>query len=69
LNLTGIITPEERVRATPGTRIAWRDGVAVSVMEGDYVRPLVDLDAEDEVRAANALAGRRVAAGSGFVGR
>ncbi|HYC91212.1 MAG TPA: DEAD/DEAH box helicase [Thermoanaerobaculia bacterium] len=69
LNLTGIITPGERIRAVPGTRIAWRDGVAVSVMEGDYVRPLIDLGAEEAMRAAAALAGRRVAAGSGFVGR
>jgi ATP-dependent helicase Lhr and Lhr-like helicase len=69
LNLTGIITPGERIRAAHGTRIAWRDGVPVSVMEGDYVRPLVDLGAEDALSAAHALAGRRVAASSGWVGR
>ena len=69
LNLTGIITPGERIRATHGTRIAWRDGVAVSVMEGDYVRPLIDLGTDEAMSAAAALAGRRVAAGSGFVGR
>ncbi|HEX6084586.1 MAG TPA: DEAD/DEAH box helicase [Thermoanaerobaculia bacterium] len=69
LNLTGIITPGERIRAAHGTRIAWRDGVAVSVMEGDYVRPLIDLGGDDAMSVAAALAGRRVAAGSGFVGR
>ncbi|HUR81225.1 MAG TPA: ATP-dependent DNA helicase, partial [Thermoanaerobaculia bacterium] len=69
LNLTGIITPGDRIRAAHGTRIAWRDGVAVSVMEGDYVRPLTELASEDALNAAHALAGRRVAAGSGFVGR
>jgi ATP-dependent Lhr-like helicase len=69
LNLTGIITPGDRIRATHGTRIAWRDGVAVSVMEGDYVRPLIDLGADDAMSAAAALAGRRVAASSGWVGR
>jgi ATP-dependent Lhr-like helicase len=69
LNLTGIITSDERIRAIAGTRIAWRDGVAVSVMEGDYVRPLVALDDVAAMNAANALAGRRVAASSGFVGR
>ena len=69
LNLTGIITPEDRIRAAHGTRIAWRDGVAVSVMEGDYVRPLITLGAEEALSAAAALAGRRVAAGSGWVGR
>ncbi|HVG25080.1 MAG TPA: ATP-dependent DNA helicase, partial [Thermoanaerobaculia bacterium] len=69
LNLTGIITPGERIRATHGTRIAWRDGVPISVMEGDYVRPLLDLGNDEAMSAANALAGRRVAAGSGWVGR
>ena len=69
LNLTGIITPGERIRAAHTTRIAWRDGVPLSVMEGDYVRPLTDLAAEEALTAAHALAGRRVAAGSGWVGR
>ncbi|HET8773805.1 MAG TPA: DEAD/DEAH box helicase [Thermoanaerobaculia bacterium] len=65
LNLTGIITADERIRAVAGTRIAWRDGVAVSVMEGDYVRPLVESTPE----IAAALAGRRVAVSQGWVGR
>jgi ATP-dependent Lhr-like helicase len=68
LNLTGIITPEDRIRAIAGTRIAYRNGIAVSVMEGDYVRPLADLDEAAAMHAATALAGRRVAASSGFVG-
>ncbi|HEX2122481.1 MAG TPA: DEAD/DEAH box helicase [Thermoanaerobaculia bacterium] len=67
LNLTGILTSEERVRAVAGNRIAYRDGIAVSVMEGDYVRPLLDTGATPEVAAA--LAGRRVPATSGWVGR
>jgi ATP-dependent helicase Lhr and Lhr-like helicase len=65
LNLTGIITADERIRAVPATRIAFRDGVAVSVMEGDYVRPLVESTPE----IAAALAGRRVPVASGWVGR
>jgi ATP-dependent Lhr-like helicase len=65
LNLTGILTAEERIRAIPGTRIAWRDGIAVSVMEGDYVRPLVESSPE----IATALAGRRVPVAAGWVGR
>src|SRR5581483_2821436 len=40
LNLTGIVTTGERVRATAATRLAYRDGAPVAVMEGDYVRPL-----------------------------
>jgi len=67
LNLTGILTSGERVRAVAGTRIAYRDGVAVSVMEGDYLRPLDNSGSDLTVAAA--LAGRRVAVGSGFVGR
>jgi ATP-dependent Lhr-like helicase len=69
LNLTGIITEDERIRAVTGTRIAYRDGIAVSVMEGEYVRPLVDLDTTNALSVATALAGRRVPVGSGFVGR
>jgi ATP-dependent Lhr-like helicase len=69
LNLTGILTTGERVRVVAGSRIAWRDGIAISAMEGDYVRPLAEMDPDDAMHAATALAGRRVAASSGFVGR
>jgi ATP-dependent Lhr-like helicase len=69
LNLTGILDAGERVRATPTNRIAYRDGVALSVMEGDFLRPLVNVDAAIAVDAATALAGRRVPVASGFVGR
>ena len=69
LNLVGILTTDERVRAATGTRIAYRDGVAVSVMEGEYLRPLVEMDADGAMAAGVALAGRRVAASSGWVGR
>ncbi|MEO8378552.1 MAG: DEAD/DEAH box helicase [Acidobacteriota bacterium] len=68
LNLTGILTPDERIRAVAGTRIAYRNGIPVSVMEGDYVRPLAELDEAAALHAATALAGRRVAASRGFVG-
>jgi ATP-dependent Lhr-like helicase len=67
LNLSGILDTAERIRAATNTRIAYRDGVAVSVMEGDYLRPLAEAGAVPDVAAA--LAGRRVAATSGFVGR
>ncbi|HYI07655.1 MAG TPA: DEAD/DEAH box helicase [Thermoanaerobaculia bacterium] len=69
LNLTGILTTDERIRAVAGTRIAWRDGVAVSALEGEYLRPLVDLDAPTASAVASALAGRRVPVSSGWVGR
>jgi ATP-dependent Lhr-like helicase len=65
LNLIGILTTGERIRAIPGTRIAYRDGNALSVMEGDFLRPL----AEPDMDVAMALAGRRVPVAAGFVGR
>jgi ATP-dependent Lhr-like helicase len=69
LNLTGIITSGERVRAIPSNRIAYRDGVAVSTMEGDCLRPLADIEPAQAMEVAAALAGRRVPVTSGFVGR
>jgi ATP-dependent Lhr-like helicase len=69
LNLTGIITSSERVRAIPSNRIAYRDGVAVSTMEGDCLRPLADIEPSQAMEVAAALAGRRVPVASGFVGR
>jgi ATP-dependent Lhr-like helicase len=65
LNLIGILTTGERIRAIAGTRIAYRDGIALSVMEGDFLRPL----AEPDIDVAMALAGRRVPVAAGFVGR
>ena len=69
LNLSGILTVGERVRAVATNRIAYRDGVAVSVMEGDSLRPLTELDPAIATEAATALAGRRVPVSSGYVGR
>jgi ATP-dependent Lhr-like helicase len=69
LNLIGILTNGERIRAVATNRIAYRDGVPVSVMEGDCLRPLADLDETHAMQIATALAGRRVPVTSGFVGR
>jgi ATP-dependent Lhr-like helicase len=69
LNLIGILTAGDRVRAVAGNRIAYRDGLAVSVMEGDFLRPLTDIDPSKAIEVASALAGRRVPVTSGFVGR
>ena len=65
LNLVGILTTGDRVRSIPATRIAYRDGVAVSYMEGDFLRSI----AEPDMEVAAALAGRRVPVTNGFVGR
>ena len=70
LNLAGIVTPGERVRAVASNRILYRDGVALAAMEGDYIRPLAEIDPADAGPVANALAGRAVPpVSSGYVGR
>jgi ATP-dependent Lhr-like helicase len=41
LNLAGIVTAGERIRAAGRNRLAYRDGVPIAVREGDDVRALV----------------------------
>jgi ATP-dependent Lhr-like helicase len=70
LNLTGILTTDERIRAAGASRIVFRDGVALAAMEGDYVRQLAEVPPALAPDVATALAGRRVPPVlSGFVGR
>ncbi len=70
LNLVGILTSGDRMRAIAANRVVYRDGVALAVMEGDYLRPLAEIDMGSAGDVASALAGRRVpAVTSGFIGR
>ena len=70
LNLTGILTSGDRVRAITSSRIVYRDGVALAAMEGDYLRPLAEIDASVSSDVASMLAGRRIeSVTSGFIGR
>jgi ATP-dependent helicase Lhr and Lhr-like helicase len=69
LNLTGIITPGERIRIAAGNRIVYLRGVPVSAMEGDMLRVLAPVDPALAPVVAAAAAGRRVPVLSGFVGR
>jgi len=70
LNLTGILTSDERVRALTSSRLVYRDGVALAAMEGDYLRPLSDIEPSAAAGIATALAGRPLPAlTNGFVGR
>jgi ATP-dependent helicase Lhr and Lhr-like helicase len=55
LNLTGVVTHDERVRAAARSRLAYRDGVAIAVQEGNVFRPLAPLDAALAADAAIAL--------------
>jgi ATP-dependent Lhr-like helicase len=70
LNLAGIITPGDRVRAVAGTRIVYRDGVALAALEGDYMRQLAPIDPAIAGTVASTLAGRPVPpVVTGFIGR
>ena len=69
LNLAGIITGDDRIRASASTRLVYRNGVPVAAMEGDMLRTFGTLDRETAADAAAAAAGRRVPVISGFVGR
>jgi ATP-dependent Lhr-like helicase len=59
LNLTGIVTAGQRVRAAGGNRMAYRDGIAVAVMEGDDLRALTALGDAETAAVARALSRRR----------
>ena len=69
LNVTGIITAGERMRAIETTRIVYRDGVPMAALQGDYLRPLAPIADAIAADVASALTGRRMpAVTSGFVG-
>jgi ATP-dependent Lhr-like helicase len=44
LNLAGIITAGDRIRAAVRNRLVYRDGVPLAVREGDFVRELAAVD-------------------------
>jgi ATP-dependent helicase Lhr and Lhr-like helicase len=69
LNLAGVLTSGDRIRATSTNRIAYRNGIPLSAMEGDFLRPLAETDETSAIQAATALAGRTVPVARGFVGR
>jgi ATP-dependent Lhr-like helicase len=69
LNMTGIITPGERLRALASTRIVYRNGIPVAAMEGDFLRVLADVDPDIAPHVAAAAAGRTVPVLKGYVGR
>lgn len=70
LNLAGIVTAGDRVAAIASTRVAYRNGIPLAVLEGDYIRPLADVEPATAADVASALTGRRMPPIlSGFVGR
>ncbi len=69
LNLAGIVTAGERLRAAPSNRIVYRDGVPLAVLEGEFMRPLTEIAPEMAADVATALTGRRMPGVlSGYVG-
>jgi ATP-dependent Lhr-like helicase len=42
LNLAGIVTPGDRVRAVPSLKVAYQDGVPIAALRGRRIRPLVE---------------------------
>ncbi|MBI3048570.1 MAG: DEAD/DEAH box helicase [Acidobacteria bacterium] len=69
LNFTGILTPGDRIRATAGSRVVYRNGVPVAAMEGDVLKQLADVEPDVAAAAAAAAAGRSVPVVTGYVGR
>jgi len=69
LNLTGIVTPGERIREAAGNRVVYVNGVPVAALEGEAIRLLTDVDPSIASDVAAAAAGRRVPVLTGFVGR
>jgi len=62
LNLSGILTAGERIRAARRNRIVYRDGIALAVMEGDFVRELAPTEPAIAADVSRAL-GRRALSG------
>ena len=58
LNLVGIVTSGDRVRASASHRLVYRDGVPMAVLEGEFMRPLADFTAAAAAEVTTALAGR-----------
>jgi ATP-dependent Lhr-like helicase len=70
LNLAGILTSGERVRAIEANRIVYRDGIAIAALEGEFMRPLAPIDRAMGADVVAALTGRRLpAVTAGYVGR
>ena len=62
LNLAGIVTAGDRVRASGRNRMAYRDGVPLAVLEGEELRTLTPLDASERAAIARVLIRKRTPA-------
>ncbi len=62
LNLAGIVTAGDRIRAAVRNRLVYRDGVPIAALEGDFVRELASIDPAIAADVSRALSRRRVLA-------
>jgi ATP-dependent Lhr-like helicase len=62
LNLAGIVTSGERIRAAGGNRLVYRDGVPLAVREGEYVRELAPIEPQIAADVSRALSRKRIPA-------
>jgi ATP-dependent Lhr-like helicase len=62
LNLAGIVTAGDRVRAAGINRVAYRNGMPLAVMESNVIRPCADFEADVAEQVSRALSRRSAAA-------
>jgi ATP-dependent Lhr-like helicase len=62
LNLTGIVTSGDRIRAAGRNRLVYRDGMPVAALEGDVVRQLSPVEQSVAADVSHALRRRSAAA-------
>ena len=55
LNLTGVVTPGQRVPSQPGQRILYRDGIPIANSAQGKISFLVNVEPQDEWQIRNAL--------------
>jgi ATP-dependent Lhr-like helicase len=55
LNLAGIVTAGERIRTAGRTRIVYRDGAPIAVVEGGVLRELAPMDEETAAEISRTL--------------
>jgi ATP-dependent Lhr-like helicase len=69
LNLAGIVTAGDRMRAATRNRVVYRDGTPIAVREGDIVRELTPLDASELAAVSIAIARKAPVPVATFAGR
>ena len=62
LNLAGIVTAGERIRAASRNRVVYRDGTPIAVVEGGVLRELTPMDAETAAAMSGTLKTLRLTA-------